>query len=357
VTSTLPARPNLEHLRSQAKTLLANLKEGDNAAAREFIAHLPAAHGMTPARARAAGFRLADAQSTVARAHGFKSWAGLARHIEQLRALEGQWDFVALQTDGRDMPAGMISHSRLLIDGDRFRMESPEANYDGIFTIDTAVDPMTIDINFVEGPEAGNASYGIFELHHDQLTICLGMTGVRRPASFSTRRGSGHALERLRRASAARPAATSGGKAPAEGRKTSAPVARVDTKAFDVEMTPMMRKLEGDWVPVQMVMDGETFPADWLSYGSRTVANGEMKVIFNGQVMAHAKVKLDEDAMPIAVDYLNMSGASRGKISLGLLEWNGGNPRFLIAAPGNPRPKNFAVIPTRGLTLSEWRRR
>jgi uncharacterized protein (TIGR03067 family) len=354
VTNTFPARPNLDHLRSQAKRLLADVKAGDAAALRDVIAHLPAARGMTLAKARAAGFRLADVQSVIARKNGFHSWKTLSHHVEQLRALEGAWAFVALQTDGRDVPTGMISHSRLLIDGDRFRMESPEANYEGIFTIDASADPMTIDINFVEGPEAGNSSFGIFEQHGDQLTICLGMTGIKRPVAFSTRAGSGHALERLRRSSTARPASVSGGTAPSGKR---APAAIVDSKAFDVEMTPMMRSLEGDWLPVQLVMDGQDFPADWLAFGSRTATNGEMKVIFNGQVMAHAKVKLDEGTRPIAVDYLNMSGSSRGKISLGILEWKGNNPRFLIAAPGQQRPKDFAVKPAKGLTLSEWKRK
>ena len=39
----LPARPNLEHLRTQAKALLAKLREGDSEAARAFIHHLPEA--------------------------------------------------------------------------------------------------------------------------------------------------------------------------------------------------------------------------------------------------------------------------------------------------------------------------
>src|SRR6266566_5034123 len=177
VAKHLPFRPNLDHLRSQAKKLLADLKK----------------------RKPAAGVKLADAQLQIARSNGFKSWPALAKHVDQLRALQGEWRFVGLQVDGNDMPAAAIAQSRLLMDGDRFRMESPEANYDGIFTIDASTEPMRIDIEFVEGPEAGNWSYGIYELDGDQLTICLGVAGASRPKSFSTKKGSGHALERLRR--------------------------------------------------------------------------------------------------------------------------------------------------------------
>lgn len=361
MAKTLPTRPNLDHLRGQAKSLLDALKRKDAAAARTFITHLPAARGMTPARVRAAGFRLADAQSVIARSNGFDSWPALARHVEALRALEGEWHFVALQVDGADMPAPAIASSRLLMDGDRFRMESPEANYDGIFSIDTTDDPMRIDIAFVDGPEAGNSSLGIFERSGDRLTMCLGLTGVQRPVAFATKPGSGHALERLKRASAARPARVTGGarmaraEAPPSAREAE-PVAAANPAAFNVPMTPLLRRLEGEWSAVQLIHDGEQMRADWLPFGSRTMTGNEMKVVFGGQVMAHARVRIDERATPMAIDYLNLSGSAKGKVSLGIVDWVGDDARFLVAAPGQARPTSFDK-PGKGQTLSRWRRR
>ncbi len=64
----------------------------------------------------------------------------------------------------------------MLIDGDRFRMESPEGDYEGIFTLDVDANPAQIDIEFVEGPEAGHWSYGIYQLDGDDLLLCLGLT-------------------------------------------------------------------------------------------------------------------------------------------------------------------------------------
>jgi uncharacterized protein (TIGR03067 family) len=358
VAKTLPTRPNLEHLRGQAKTLLAGLKKAEPAAARAFITHLPAAKGMPAAKVRAAGFKLADAQSVVARSSGFDSWTALVRHVEHLRKLEGEWHFVALQVDGADMPAAASASSRILIDGDRFRTESIEANYDGVFTIDATAEPMRIDIEFVEGPEAGNWSYGIFELHGDQLTICLGLDGASRPSGFSTKAGSGHALERLRRASAARqPRATGGTRTVAKvGKLEPASAPAIDARAFDAPMTPLLRRLEGEWSAVQLVRDGEEMRADWLPFGSRTATGNEVKVVFGGQVMVHAKVRIDEHATPAAVDYLNLAGGAKGKISLGIMDWVGDDARFLIASPGQPRPANFKA-PGQGQTLSQWRRR
>jgi len=358
VAASLPARPNLDHLRKQAKTLLAELKDGDVSAARTFVEHLPAASRLSPAKVRTAGFRLADAQSVIARQSGFDSWTALARHVDALRRLEGEWRFVGLQVEGTDMPAASMAASRLLMDGDRFRMESPEADYEGVFTIDAGATPMRIDIEFVEGPEAGNWSYGIFELDGGQLTICLGLTGASRPVGFSTKPGSGHALERLRRASATRPARVTGGTRTATtgaGPDTSSP--DVPPADFDIPMTPLLRRLEGEWAAVELVRDGTTMPAEWLSFGSRVATGNDVKVVFGGQTMVHAKVRIDDGVTPIAVDYLNLGGAARGRISLGIMDWVGEDARFLMAAPGHPRPSSFPSNPGTGLTLSRWRRR
>src|SRR5206468_12922198 len=138
------------------------------------------------------------------------------------------------------------------------------------FTNDTAAKPMRIDIEFDEGPEAGNSSYGIFELDGDQLTICLGVVGATRPEKFATRAGTGHALERLRRASAQRPAGVTGGVAASAPAAPTSAQASVDPGDFTASASPMLDRLEGTWLPVRLVTDGEEMKAEWLPYGSRT---------------------------------------------------------------------------------------
>ena len=361
MTHALPPRPSLDHLRRQAKTLLARLHDGEASAVRSFQDHLPSARRLSAAQVRAAGFRLADAQSVIARETGCANWPLLARHVEQLRALEGEWTFVGLEVDGEAMPAAAFSQSKLLIDGDRFRMESVEGTYEGEFTVDVGEEPARIDIEFVDGPEAGNWSYGIYELDGDRLTICLALVGATRPVAFRTQAGSGHALERLRRATAARPRDVRGGvRPPADGAaRRPAPAQeagpQVDPATFDGPMTPMLMLLEGRWLPTALVTDGEPLREDWLAFGSRTVTGREVKVVFGGQVMVHAKVRVDESSSPIAIDYLLMSGKDRGKVSLGILEWTGDELTILMASAGLPRPADFAAS-RKGTTLSRWRR-
>ena len=168
VDKNLPARPHLDHLRRQAKALLAALESRDADAVATILEHLPAAQGMTAEQVSGTRFRLADAQSAIARKSGFGSWPQLARHVEQLRALEGTWSFARLEIDGNTIPASALTASRVLIDGDRFRTESPEATYEGVFNINVEAQPHEIDIEFVAGPEAGNWNFGIFRLDGDR---------------------------------------------------------------------------------------------------------------------------------------------------------------------------------------------
>ncbi len=350
------SRPNLQHLRGQAKSLLAALRSGDAAAARAFVEHLPKARGLELAAVRKAPFRLADAQSVIARSSGFVSWTALAHHVEALRALEGDWHFDSLEIDGRAMPAAMLERSRLLFDGERFRMESPEATYDGRFTIDASTDPMQLDIEFVEGPEAGNRSHGIFVRDRDRLTICLGLVGSTRPTAFATRPGSGHALEHLRRRSARRPAGVTGGTAKPPSPKRARTASTVDPAEFAAADTPMLRRLQGTWTPVRLVTNGEEMAADWLSFGVRTSTGNEVQVIFGGQLMVHARMRIDDTTMPIAIDYLHLKGADTGEVSLGIMEWVGEEVRFVMASPGVPRPASFSDDGARH-TCSQWRRK
>lgn len=139
----------------------------------------------------------------------------------------------------------MSNNSRLLIDGDRFRMESPEGNYEGIFNIDVERAPHHIDIDFIEGPEAGNLCQGVFELNGDQLRICLGLAGSTRPEQFATSTGSGHALEELVRVESARPAGVDGGTAPVPS-TTGNPTPTARPEDFEAALTPLMVAPQGE---------------------------------------------------------------------------------------------------------------
>lgn len=357
MAKNLPARPNLDHLRRQAKKLLAELQSGDSSAVETIRTHLPAARGMTPAQIRAAGFRLADAQSAIARKTGFDAWPQLARHVEQLRALEGTWEFVKLEVEGQSMPPAAMQSSRLLMDGDRFRMDSPEATYEGVFNIDVEAEPHQIDIEFVEGPEAVNWNYGIFRLNGDEIEICLNMHGKARPAEFRTSPGSGNACETLRRESSTRPPAVTGGNRAAAAETAPAPAATVDESAFAYAPSETLTRLAGEWSAEKIVLDGKELPRMMLKTGSRSATRNEIRIQFGGMLMIHALVRIDENTTPMQVDYYNIGGQNKGTLQHGIFEWRGQDACFCMAAPGQGRPGEFESPAGSGRTLSVWRRK
>jgi uncharacterized protein (TIGR03067 family) len=367
VEKHLPSRPN----RRQAKALLVALEAGEPEAVATMLGHLPAAMVLSSEQVRRTRFRLADAQSAIARKSGFASWPQLGRHVEQLRALEGTWGFISLEIDGAAVPPEGMRSSKLLMDGDRFRFECPEANYEGVFSIDVEAQPHQIDIEFVEGPEAGNWNFGIFRLEGDQLDLCLDMNGKPRPTGFCTAPGSGHAFEKLRRISTSRPDDVAGGTpgqpwsashlcSVASSALSSAPAdgaaAAQECAGFRHVASPLLTRLEGEWTATKLIRDGQELPEMMTVTGRRSANNNEVKISFGGQLMFHVLARVNEDTEPVHLDYYHLTGPGKGSVQEGIMEWRGDEACFCMAAPGGTRPGDFVCSKGSGQTLSQWRR-
>ena len=78
----LPERPDLDHLKRQAKDLLALYKSSDIAAIDRFRNALPGAASKDDGAIKNLHLRLHDAQSCVAREYGFASWADLKSFVD-----------------------------------------------------------------------------------------------------------------------------------------------------------------------------------------------------------------------------------------------------------------------------------
>ena len=77
----LPARPNLEQLKKQAKSLLDAARARDPDALRRFTV-LPSLAAREAGAIDPSGLALHDAQSALAREHGFSSWNALREEVE-----------------------------------------------------------------------------------------------------------------------------------------------------------------------------------------------------------------------------------------------------------------------------------
>src|SRR5438477_11165126 len=83
-TRELPARPNLDQYKKQAKELVKAAKAGDAHAFAVMRVHHPRLTHVSDDALRRKKFTLADAQLVVARWHGFESWPKFAKHIDTI---------------------------------------------------------------------------------------------------------------------------------------------------------------------------------------------------------------------------------------------------------------------------------
>src|SRR5229473_2654936 len=115
----LPAKPNLEHLKEQAKDLLRKIQQAEPAAierVRSLISF-----------SAPASLKLADAQHVIARDYGFSNWPKLKEHVESL-ALDpaGMLSAAVCASDAGRTARLLESHPEL-----KAQINEPMANYGG----------------------------------------------------------------------------------------------------------------------------------------------------------------------------------------------------------------------------------
>jgi hypothetical protein len=129
----LPARPNIEQYKKQAKELRDAYRSGDADAARRLRQYVRAVDASDTVKVKA--LALADAQFVVAREHGFDSWPKFAKHIETLtitREVEALTDPVAAFFEAAGPPRAGHS-SRTLEGAEAIRARHPEITRSSIY--------------------------------------------------------------------------------------------------------------------------------------------------------------------------------------------------------------------------------
>ena len=81
--SSLPARPNLEHLRNQAKDLLKAYRSGEPSAFARFRELLPRYSDLTDDALARLSLSLGDAQRVIAAEYGFSNWLQMRHYVER----------------------------------------------------------------------------------------------------------------------------------------------------------------------------------------------------------------------------------------------------------------------------------
>ena len=111
-------------------------------------------------------------------------------------AIEGTWQAISVEVNGNSVGADDVKKIRIDNgrDGEWTILVEGKDVAEGTSTIDPTVTPKTIDFKTTKGANAGETTYGIYELTGKTRRICYAEPGRPRPADFSAGAGSGRIL-------------------------------------------------------------------------------------------------------------------------------------------------------------------
>jgi uncharacterized protein (TIGR03067 family) len=249
---------------------------------------------------------------------------------QDLDRLQGTWNIVSLEMEGMSMPCG---GAQIAIAGDAFTTSGMGATYNGKVVVFPDTSPPSFDLQFLDGPEKGNTSLGIYELAGDAWKICLTTRGTVRPTTFAAPPGTGIALEVLHRGA---PAVTS---------------TQASTSAVSSGVTgDPAPELAGEWAMVSVVINGDALPKSMAKHGRRHATSSEVTVKMGPDVILQALYSVDRSASPMTMDYWRTEGTRQS----GIWKFEGGELTTCFGPIGAPRPAEFASQKGDGRTFAVW---
>jgi uncharacterized protein (TIGR03067 family) len=236
--------------------------------------------------------------------------------MSDLEALQGYWRMLSVEVEGQEFPPG---NSAIEVTGSRFVSLGMGGQFEGSVELHEQASPRTFDLHFDKGPHAGSIALGIYELRGDDWKLCMGLAGKTRPVGFATAKGTGHALETLRRAIKPAPAATTTSGQPTE--------------------------LEGEWRMTSCIQNGKPLAKAYIGY-TRRVFRGDRTTLYIGdQISSETRFKLDGPE----IDYTDLWQE-------GIFALKGGTLRISMAEPNAARPLDFDAVKGGKRTVTEWKR-
>lgn len=118
------------------------------------------------------------------------------------KELQGEWQAISLEAQGKKATADEVQKFRILIKGDELAITPLVDGRKARFKLDPGKSPKAIDLTSQDGPAKGKTVKGIYSLENGQLRLCVpnfsGDSG-KRPTEFKTQTGDELALLTLER--------------------------------------------------------------------------------------------------------------------------------------------------------------
>ena len=125
---------------------------------------------------------------------------------DDLDAIQGNWKPLQIESDGKpQMKSELMSQVTGVYDKSEYFLYFVDKANGGNpkvlllahtnLTLDQKTNPRGITFEFLEGPNKGKRSHGIYEIAGNQLKLCYGPTELPRPTEFKSTPTNGYFLE------------------------------------------------------------------------------------------------------------------------------------------------------------------
>jgi uncharacterized protein (TIGR03067 family) len=112
-----------------------------------------------------------------------------------------------------------------------------------------------------------------------------------------------------------------------------------------------LKRHQGTWIATASTFDGQNAPEEVVRSIKRIVTDDHVVWERNGKRFAGTKFALDSTTEPRTIDVIPDGGRNRGERILGIYKLDGDTLTICMAAPGQPRPREFKADKGSGWTL------
>jgi uncharacterized protein (TIGR03067 family) len=238
-----------------------------------------------------------------------------------LAQIQGTWQLVYAETDGKTVPAERVRSTRVVIKDKSHSVffGDQQIAHDVTFVLDSTATPKTTDDTLNEGPEKGKKIHGIYQLDGDTLISCVAKVDQKRPTEFATRPASGHTLRVFKRV-------------------------RVDEDPKDKAIRDELIRFGGTWRFAEVEVEGEKM-ADEMLAENRLILQGDHFITRQGNQTQRGRYRIDPSLTPKTIDVVFSEGPDQGKTLRGIYELSADVYRVCLNLADQARPKEFASTP------------
>jgi uncharacterized protein (TIGR03067 family) len=117
-----------------------------------------------------------------------------------------------------------------------------------------------------------------------------------------------------------------------------------------------LARFDGEWEMQSGTVDGIVVDQETLKFSKGTTKGGVTKILFFDQVYLEAKFTIDPSKKPRTIDFTITGEVNKGKVQLGIYEFEGDTVKICFAAIGQSRPTDFTAKKGSERTLCVWKR-